>query len=209
MALILKDGSVFLHIPKTGGSFVSTALIQLGLVKREFTKKHADVDRFINKSVAKKLPPRPFMFCFVRNPLKWYESWWKYNNTFGDWPTWGSASSGDAGWHPQNILNGCGDTDFSQFVRNVLKRRPGYVSEMYGWYVRPDVGFVGKNENLIEDLVTVLRMRELDFDEDKLRSMAKVGVAPGEERINWSDDLRREVIRLEYPAFVRYGYPTE
>jgi len=206
MALILNDGTVFLHVPKTGGSFITKALTDLGLVKREFSKKHADVDRFLNKSIRTKRPAAPFIFCFVRNPLKWYESWWKYNNFHRNWPNWGTSASSDYGWHPQNILNGCGDPDFSTFVQKAIKRRPGYVSELYSWYDRPETNFIGKNENLIDDLVHVLRLRNLDFDEQKLRSMTEVGASPGSDKINWDPELQHEVKRLEYAAFKRYGY---
>jgi hypothetical protein len=206
MALILVDGSVFLHVPKTGGSFVTKALTDLGLVDRAFSKKHADVDRLLNKYRRNYGQTSPFIFCFVRNPLKWYESWWKYNNNSRGWQKWGSSASGDAGWHPQNMLNGCGDPDFPTFVRNVVRRRPGYVTELYGWYDRPETSFVGRNENLVLDLIHVLRSRNLAFDEPKLRAMSAVGVAPGQESITWPSDLRAEVMRLEAAAFARYGY---
>ena len=89
MALILKNGAVFLHIPKTGGNWVTRILEELDLIDTEVPHKHADVCHFFSqwskqgrgifggrlgrdRSQAKQ--DKPFMFCFVRNPLSWYES---------------------------------------------------------------------------------------------------------------------------------------
>ena len=92
MAIILKNGAVFLHIPKTGGNWVTTILRELNLIKENIAHKHADINHFfappsrgrkaIMKYAAHRMlyPPKekPYMFCFVRNPLNWYESWFKY-----------------------------------------------------------------------------------------------------------------------------------
>ncbi len=95
MALVLKCGAVFLHIPKTGGSWVEKILYDNDLIAYETGHKHATVERviyphtyreglkfLINRSIPKLVGKPtfhepPFMFCFVRHPLKWYESWWK------------------------------------------------------------------------------------------------------------------------------------
>ena len=46
MALLLKKGECFLHIPKTGGSWVSVILKEQGLIKKEIGyHKHIDWTR--------------------------------------------------------------------------------------------------------------------------------------------------------------------
>ena len=45
MALLLKNGAVFLHIPKTGGNWVREVLGKLDLIESEIGHKHSDVDR--------------------------------------------------------------------------------------------------------------------------------------------------------------------
>ena len=46
MALLLKKGECFLHIPKTGGSWVSVILKEQGLVHKEIGyHKHIDWTR--------------------------------------------------------------------------------------------------------------------------------------------------------------------
>lgn len=221
MALVLKGGAIFLHIPKTGGNWVTTVLKECGLVKGSIGHKHADIDRVLFPSEnsghkllkylikRKLLYPRdkPFMFCFVRHPVKWYESWFKYmSQPSRQWCEWGDEKDTKR-WHPNAVLNGLGDTNFNQFVRNVIRKRPGYVTELYGWYTKPQIDFVGKQENLREDLIHVLRVLDFEFDEDFVRNFPKVGVSSKtEDKVIWDPDLKEEVFKLEYAGIVRYGY---
>jgi len=222
MSLILKNGAVFLHIPKTGGNWITHVLRELNLVDRQLSHKHADVDHFlwptwhpgrreaITRSVRQLFQPNetyPYMFCFVRNPLSWYESWFKYmSQPSRQWRYWGNEKD-VFDWHPNAMLNGLGSPDFNTFVKHVAAKRPGYVSELYSWYVRPQVDFVGKQENLVEDLIDILRKMNVDFDEELVRNYQRVGVSPNTQQpIIWQPELRKEVALLEYSGLVRYGY---
>jgi len=226
MALIFKGGAVFLHVPKTGGNWVTDVLRRSNLVDRtvggEQENKHLTMDCLLanpvqlleNKRVfggifgkAGAGKHKPFMFCFVRNPLAWYESWFKYMSQ----PTRYWRHCGDTrdvfGWHPCAGLNGLGDPTFSGFIRNVLRHRPGFVSELYADFAKPHIDFIGRQESLRDDLVTVLRMLQVDFDEDFVRTYQEVGVSPKPDRpIEWEPDLRDQIIQTEQIAMVRYGY---
>jgi len=225
MALILKGGAVFLHIPKTGGNWVTAVLREAGLAKGGLGHKHADMSRLIapinhHKSLARahatvhriksKLEPKPYMFCFVRHPLKWYQSWFKYmTQPKRNWRNWGQEKD-MFDWHPNAALNGCGDEDFNQFVRNVNQKRPGYVTEMFAGYAQPQCDFIGKQESLREDLVRVLQELNLNFDEDFIMNFKETGVSPEpKQKVEWDPELRRETLRLEHIALLRYGYDTE
>ena len=223
MALLLRNGAVFLHIPKTGGNWITKVLQESNLIKGRISHKHADIERFFSplygnraelfKYFLKKLrvsrQQKPFMFCFVRHPLSWYESWFKYMSQPAlQWRDWGDEND-IYNWHPNATLNGLGDPDFNQFVRNVIRKRPGYVTELFGWYTKSQIDFIGKQENLPEDLIKVLKIMKLDFDEDLIRNYKKVGESPmPAERIVWDADLKEEVSRLEYAGTVRYGYTS-
>lgn len=216
MALVLKGGAVFLHIPKTGGNWVTVVLRECGLIAGtlcDHLHKHADLRQVLaDYHSAGLLPslrrrPNPFLFCFVRHPLTWYESWFKYaSSPKVRWRTFGDRRD-VANWHPNALLNGLRAPDFNQFVRNVIERRPGYVTELYGWYTEPPVDFIGRQECLREDLIRVLQQLELDFDEQFIRNYRRFGVSPSPRtRITWDANLRDEVLRLEYAGLVRYGY---
>ena len=222
MALVLRNDAVFLHVPKTGGNWVTTVLNELGLVQRQRPPKHADIDHLFYRPVRSRreqlrwiLDPdllslgrtKPFMFCFVRDPLSWYESWFKYmSQPSRRWRRYGDAES-LYDWHPNAMLNDLGSETFTGFVRNVAAARPGFVTEMYGWYTRPQMDFVGRQESLAEDLIQALKTMELDFDEDFVRNYRSVGVSPApSEPIAWDPELKERMLRLEYAGIIRYGY---
>ena len=225
MALILKGGAIFLHIPKTGGNWVTAVLEEAKLVEGRFAHKHATMDRLLApihrnsarifgwwglRKIRARLQPKPYVFCFVRHPLTWYESWFKYmTQPSRQWRSWGNEKD-LIDWHPNAALNGCGSSDFNEFVRAVVKKRPGYVTELYASYAQPQIDFVGKQETIREDLVKVLRHLNLKFDEQFVRTFNPVGVSPEPSRkVTWDTALREEVLQLEQVALIRYGYPTE
>lgn len=238
MALLLKCGAIFLHIPKTGGSWVTHVLKELDLVQGSIAGKHDSLPRvlypldylssaqrlikqFPLKLVNKLAPPTvsqynqpnfdiniPYIFCFVRHPLSWYESWWKYMSA-RNWQSWGNEYDYTSSWHPNAILNDFGDGDFNTFVRKVIRKRPGYVTEFYGWYTQPGVRFIGKQETLVDDLIYVLRQINIKFDEERLKSFQPKHVSKSPNKpIVWDEELKIEVERLEYASLIRYGYPT-
>jgi hypothetical protein len=86
---------------------------------------------------------------------------------------------------------------------------------MYEWYIGPPgfpyVDFVGRHENLVDDLVWVFRRLCCDFNEESLRGHARVNVSQklcGEPI--WDEDLKQKVLALESPAIRRfYGDPDQ
>lgn len=225
MALLLKGGrGVFLHIPKTGGSWVQAVLEDCGLVeKRLGMHKHIDLVRleyyerlnfpnpyaWIQSGNALHFrwnPAKHEIFYFVRNPLSWYESWWKYmSQETMNWKPYGGVSKRWA-WHPVSELNGLGSDDFNEFIASVIEREPGFVSKLYSTYQHPTVSFVGKQESLVDDLIGMLQRLDLEFDEERIRSFRKVNKSASTVKPDWDPSLREEMIKLEYSSMKRYGY---
>lgn len=244
MALLLKCGAVFLHIPKTGGSWVTEVLEEQGLIQRHICHIHSDLHQVlrylhISKTLSYELSAHikpyisldlkrklnvwsrqvtfkslqetqvidntPYIFCFVRHPLHWYESFWRYMCK-QKWPILGNQYDPN-NWHPNAPLNGLGNTDFNQFVRNVIRMRPAYVTEMYGWYTLPGTNFVGKQENLAEDLITVLTELDVKFDSDRIRQHQPANVTESKSTpFRWDEQLCQDLLKLEMATFRRYGY---
>ncbi len=229
MTLLLINGAVFLHIPKTGGIYIHTVLDALGLIKAPLGHEHADFDhafwndrfhcdakvlRHILRRAAglrrapARMGPDAFKFCFIREPLKWYESYWRFMQGL-NWHKWGDEQD-PYHWHPNAMLNGLGSSDFNEFMYNVNRKRPGYVTEMFGWYVRPGVQFVGKQETLEADLLRVFSLMNLDVDRAKIERIGRQNQSPAHIPMpEWDPALKRETFRLEYPGYVRFGYSTE
>lgn len=228
MAVILEDGSVFLHIPKTGGTWVSGVLRDLGLARCSIGHRHANwphllapgwqgagrrLEYLYKRARHLRLHPRPFTFCFVRHPLKWYESFYRYKSQPDiAWELDGDADDFDR-WHPNAVLNGLGQTaggrtvEFNDFVAAVHRKFPGYVTALYDHYTFHPVDFVGKQESLREDLVAVLEGRGFDFDPDAIREADAVNVSAGrKETVEWDPELRARVLEAEAGALERFGY---
>ena len=223
MSIYLKNNSIFLHIPKTGGKWVTSVLKKLDLYKFNFSHNHADMERtnnfhrhfplhFIRQSIKHGyyLPKvrKAFKFCFVRHPLSYYESYYKFAMQLG-WPEGENPMGkmpGRNNWHPNSPLFMYKPDNFNEFIKNILDTHPGYVSELYSSYTT-GVDYIGKTENLAEDLIEVLELMGLNIDRELVKSHDPVNVSKKPDKeISWNQDLENEVLRTEYPALVRYDY---
>jgi hypothetical protein len=233
MALTLTDGSLFIHVPKTAGNWIRSVLEDNNLAGREIGHKHSTYDRTLLKEtpvtseldhlrsasrgafdrLRRLLGGQPahertnqFRFCFVRHPLSWYESWWKYQERRDEWEYFGDQeSNGD--WHPNSTLNGLESPDFNEFVANVVRHRPGYVTELLFSYAKPGIDFIGKKENVRDDLRTVLDKLGLSYDRSSIYDSEKVNVSTKE--FEWDPELKETVKRLELPSLLLFDYLSE
>lgn len=224
MGIELNDGTIFLHIPKTGGSWVEKSLVSLNLSRHFLGHKHADYERityphnyrealrWMTYTSIRKLrgdltfPTTPRTFCFVRHPKGWYESWWKYNQRL-NWPDWGEADNPN-NWHPCAVLNGTGAADFNYFMENVLRQSPGFVTELYLRYISTGKPLIGKQESLQADFFKILQEfgHETGQMEHRVPNRINVSANPGGRPIEWDRDIYTETMRLEHLILKRCGY---
>lgn len=85
--IIINKKFAFLHVPKTGGNWVTKIINESGLDAINYGDKHATYDYicgadFVNYSPIMRFSTIPKFrnFCVVRNSLKWCESWFKYQS---------------------------------------------------------------------------------------------------------------------------------
>jgi len=124
------------------------------------------------------------------------------------WNHWGIEGNYDSCWHPNAVLNGLGSDDFNCFIENVLCKCPGLVSELYFSFAKPSINFVGKTENLKEDLAKVLLMAGVPFESNSLNT-PRQNVSPVKPALaKWAPSLKRQFIMTELPAMLRFGYLT-
>ncbi len=190
MALILRNCRL-LHIPKTGGTWVRTALKSAGTTLAESGYSHNILDESPGRGM--------FTIAFVRHPWSWWRSYWAHKRR--------------CKWDFQNRLDlHCMHNEFEQFMINVLDYHPGYCSEVFRSYVGPpghEINFIGKHENLVEDLVAALRRVGEPFDEAALRATRRINVGDyGAFPTQCSDEIRVRMIEAESEAIERFGYQT-
>jgi len=204
MALILPN-SIFIHIPKTGGTWVRRAIeASMGLdkdsnelhIEGENKWQHithatlSDVKKQLSNEMENKLT-----FSFVRHPLDILKS--SYIEEI--WPELvGEETKG---------IGGRKKISFREFV---LSRDEGYVSWFYRDYLKspdgifPSVDYIGRTENLKNDLIEVLEIAGEDFDRDAIEQMPPVrrgaSLKSAKKVIQCSKRLEDSIIRDEEDA---------
>ena len=178
--------SIFYHIPKTGGTWVRRAIEAAGIPAAEVGDSPHCAFTSTNGSGL-------FKFAFVRHPLTWYQSFWCYRMRLG--------------WRMEDTLDPCMSRNFETFVDNVIQRIPNHLVWRYEKYVGPDPGvldFVGKQENLQQDLIRALRMAGEKFDEDKILAVPRLNASSTHPE--YADNLREKVLNSEAEVISRFGY---
>lgn len=224
MPIVLKNGAVFLHVPKTGGNWTTCILENEGLIDFHFGHKHSDASHMlvpplravsIGKLATYRRAVRHFrrnpnaVFLYtVRNPFGWYESWFKYQSgSKRNWHQWGSPPD-PIRWHVNSELNDCRAETFDEFVVNVCETVPGYVTRLFGRYRAVGKAIVLKNENLASDFCDALDQMRVPHDRDRILSTQRIGESE-KAPIIWSSELRARVAELDSAAFEEYGYSSD
>ena len=72
--MIVHKKFIFVHFPKTGGTFIQKFLLEtVSECVSEKYKTHTSITEIKKRK-------NKFKFGFVRNPFDWYVSWWASNN---------------------------------------------------------------------------------------------------------------------------------
>lgn len=199
MALLIDDKAVFLHVPKTGGTWFRHAMSQNGIKFEEIGEQHNHFPYILN------LMPNgfyddKFIFAFVRHPLTWYQSRWVFRAQHG--------------WHLEHPLDfNCASNDFLDFLDRVFAYKPtGWLTHLYGMYINEipnDIDFVGHTETLADDCVKVLKMIGVKFDEEKFRGTPRINQSgldgmPSGYWAKYSSEWLDKVIVMEQTVISRY-----
>jgi hypothetical protein len=198
--------SVFFHIPKTGGTWVRSALARAGIPLNEVYGELKE-DMIAGNQIFHARPDELrrqgfFSFAFVRHPLGVYQSYWCYKMLKGPQ----DFNAFDREHFREN---------FSEFVEGIVKR-VSWVSNGFRWYVggtADKVDFIGKQECLADDLVRALHEAGEQFDEKRLRATPRVNqtlsLTQLREQCQYTPALRRAVCEREWWTLKTFGYGDE
>lgn len=161
------------------------------------------------------MPNIKYVFTFVRHPVGYYESLWKWlfdaGKTGRKWIS-GRKARGNEGvlvWHPKREPARLWSADFSVWVENMIEYQPCYVTRLYEQYCGPVGGefcnFIGRMETLELDFIKVMNMVGYDTKSsvDGIREIGKINVAPDLDA-EWESDLVEKVARTERLAVDRF-----
>ena len=109
-------------------------------------------------------------------------------------------------WHPFAAIEPLGCPDFNVFMEKVLTQHPGYLTQLFERFTHSGtIDFVGKQENLYEDMLLVFQHMGYPFSRHDFARIGKVNESQAPQP-EWAPSIRSAVYELERSAFDKYGY---
>lgn len=195
---------VYLHIPKTGGTFIRNAFKTLDINYVEIGNEHSRLP-VVDKYVDDKRKEEILVWTVIRHPLTWYQSYWAYRLMIG--------------WAPSHPLDRhCASNDFNVFVNNCLDFvTTGWVSkesmaytygiESYKKY------YIGYYETLNNSFLTALRLSNINIEEQQLYRLTALNVSMLDGKksyqiAKYNHDTYHRVMEVERDFIYKYynGY---
>lgn len=198
--------SIFYHFPKTGGTWVKNAFRQADIQRYSLGHRpHSPEPLEVNEKFES--ARGMFSFVFIRNPCDWYKSFFCFRHLKKDW-----KPKDHKGFEP---IDDCESENFGEFIENCTSRHPAWLTERFRPYM--DVDFIGKQENLVDDLVKALNAAGEFFDEELIRSVRPINQSASlpvsgttgnkyGDRAAWTPELRQLVYKSEKELFELYDY---
>ena len=195
--MIINDKIVYIHYPKTGGTFMRTILKKYADCKNVLGG-HQSSDHFPLRDLPLEHQDKP-VYATVRDPLSWYESAWKF---LRDWTK--SSKFGENSPNPLAPLEKHFNPNFNTFIINCLKHLPGYYSNSFSEYFsNSDIKPIWiQTEMLTYDLIYHMRFWEIEFDAKDIIKSQKHGAR--EAKIIWNPDLKSRIIDCDYKIYEKY-----
>jgi hypothetical protein len=204
---ISKNRAMFLHIPRTGGTTVGKVVRQLGLTAVHYRPERHEALRLpVNHCLLPHYSPQQLidvdMICtFVRHPIAYYESIWKWMampreprvRVMKSWR-----------WHPTLSAWLQYSPDFNEWVWNMLRNEPAWYSRLLGWYVGPQggeyVNWIGRTESLDKDFRFLLSLWGVE-DVDSLTIPRENSI---QVKLEWEESLKKDVLSMEAVVVRRF-----
>lgn len=184
----LLQKSIFIHIPKTGGTFIREHFNEQPDWWTMLGIGHGNLEDFPEYEDR-------FSFTFVREPEQWLISSWGFqrrvlekNNTFEFQKEWSEKAVADkVFWNEweqiTNPVQALWHEDFDNFLNRIQEHAPNIIDLCFRHFTR-GVDFIGKTENLESDLIEALELAGEDMDFYKPEIIR-----------SWSDDKRNATKR--------------
>lgn len=202
MASILKN-SAFIHIPRTGSTFVRVALRECNIPHKNSGDPKDYGVKTIHHKIShawEEIKDKPYIFSFVRNPVTYLQSMWVKRPTFWirmapytlDCPT------------------------FEDFVIEYVSKRSNCITRHFESFLKLPEGYKGKLkigtlENITDDLLHFLNLSEERYDAHIIRRMQPqhIGARKFPEEVLYPNKESLKILFKLEEAFSKYGYSTE
>lgn len=207
MLYIPEKQALFIHIPKTGGDYVTQFLEGSKIPTRRPDMKGSGgkhcPDWMVRENVR-------FTFAFVREPVAWFKSYYSfitryYISKYGDYPVFEEGK-----WHPQRRFEKYDYSTFDKFVQSVYSDEPACYTRLIECFTGPEdarkISFIGKQEKLNDDLGDVLELLGYSIEEKRARKGDRRINASSSESVVASEETIQLIETQEKAFYRRFGY---
>jgi hypothetical protein len=195
-----KPVAIFIHIPKTGGSYLNLSFpkfsfVSMGhvLIRKALNDEYIPVGLIGTKI---KIPKNFFVFSTVRNPLTFFRSY--YHHVIGHGP-----------WHNPNHYDfNAGKKGFDYLMKTIMNRTDKWPSRKFLFPQLFDqdgnliVNWINKNESLDRDMITLCENLGYQF---KKGERQRVSPAKSLSRY-FIPHLLEEAYKIYHREFKLFGY---
>jgi hypothetical protein len=205
--VLITPHFVFVHLPKTGGTFIERICREHLKIEHETPNIHEPVGA---------IPPEYSelpVFTLIRNPWDWYVSWWHHARQFE--PFWGWEEVRDLPF-PDAVRLACGIglTSSAHWATTMRKFDCDYYSMLWQRTFRAQQrrGLeveVGRQENLRGDFLSFLDRHRVPGDALRRAVLHAEPVNPSQHDgyRDYYDDALRNLVSEKARRIVRtYGY---
>lgn len=196
---VLMPHSIFIHIPKTGGTWVRAVLPAAGIKCREVGPPGGTNIQVIHCSVRglpQHLRKKRLIFSCIRHPVAWLKSRWSYAIERGKLKV-----KKKRGWL-ENSLN----EDLNVFIERALERNPSaparammhpigwqYIDGIWQDTLKKKDRAIGRTETIREDLMDFLRKAGEKFNPIVIEEFAPRRVSGKKSKQRVSKELAQRV----------------
>jgi len=206
MSTFLPEKQVlFLHIPRTGGTWINQAMIHAGIPVEKWMsvgpkyrpRKHTILPHYYPD----RLDRIRYVFCFVRHPVSYYISMWRFYAKIAPWakerikrlaedlpPR--ATNEAEVRWKP----------DFREWIEEMLEEEPGWATRRFERFVGPERGelchYIGRQETLEDDFAEVMGIIGYGKLWERKREQFEVKMAR-RNRPHWIPESRVPMIKVD------------
>lgn len=193
MTIELKH-SMFIHIPKAGGRWISTQIT-----------KHVKNYRFIGSPIynAHDTPDTDLpVIAFVRHPVTLLNSLWHHRSR-----KHGNKRAKEWNWDTHILLEReCGCPSYNEFFRKVSER-PGIVEDYFNHFTSKYANVhYGRMEYIADDLIKILTELGEDFDAGGIKNNENKKIGISAKELTCSQEICDKIVNNEKLFCEKFGY---
>lgn len=154
-ALLQNPEALYISVPGDAGHLDRNrlhALIKDPTAIKGFAMKSASGEYLPKEQIVERLEALQsngvFEVTFVRHPLTFWASFWRYRIL--------------QGWDPNNSVDiQCYSDNFNEFIEKVITHQRGWCSRLFELFTGPEdnqIAFIGRQENLANDFLSALTL---------------------------------------------------